>query len=103
MLEHIREGWGRGVGRQAWAWAGGEEPGSPCPRFVLAGGTPEGEAHKPGPGSEPPSIRAGKLDGAILTGARRDWGGSAYAEHHSLSPRGRVTHKGREVNSHLLT
>lgn len=72
MLEH-REDWGSGFGREAWVWAGGEDPGSACPGFVLAGGTPEAEAHKPGPGSEPPSIGAGEPNHAILAG--RGWGG----------------------------
>lgn len=30
MLEQ-REGWGWGVGQEAWVWAGAEERGSPAP------------------------------------------------------------------------
>lgn len=64
MLGH-REGWA-----EAWAWAGGEQ--GPCDHgFVLTGGKPEGQAHQPGPGSEPPPIRAGEATKASRRGRGR--------------------------------
>lgn len=55
-----RPGWGPEVRNKAHRDLG----------FVLAGGKPEGETHWPGPGSEPPPIRAGEANNASYLGRR---------------------------------